>query len=509
MRGPAPATESPCRRSEPFLLTFKAATLTCSPRPRRSARSLTVTGRAVNALQTRFRALSVTVGTTARRMVSLRGAVALLAGGGGLGLLIRRQAKAGATVTEMSRLLGLQTEELVALRRAGEDQGIQANQTTIAIQRLVRRYGDAIAGSKPLRQAFKNLNVELKGQDGQLRSTYDLLGDVAEGLANTEDESLKLSRAFKLFDSEGAKFAIVIDEGRDALNRNLQALIQQRAAIEQQNERLKALDQAFTDVARTLTDEVDRAIADNAEEVNLVIRAVGDLTVAFVRLGADALPGLANLVNLLRAVPVLLRDIKRGVADLVPDFFGDFLEGFGQGFSRGFENSPFGQFFRELKKRADELEPLAPLVPGAAGAGRQLTSGEGGAAKPIPPVGPILLDFTRSVRRGGNQVTRSFASMAQANEILVQRIADSLKELRDRRSRFTISSSLAVADEGGEFQNVTAGISSSRTGVDTETGRREFRALINEINLLELAFQRLTNRGPRDLTGSVTPHLCR
>ena len=261
------------------------------------------------------------VARSARAFLSVRGAVALLVSGGGLGLLIRRQAAAGAKVTELSRLLGLQAERLISLQRAAQNEGIQIRQTNLAVQRLVRRYGDAVGGQKQLQQAFADLGVELRNADGSLRSTDDLLADVADGLAGTRDPALRLSRAFKLFDSEGARFALTLIKGSAALEEQRRQLEAHRAAVELQNEKLKALEQAFTDVGRTLTDEVQRAIAGNAEEINFLIRGVGALTATFVRFASQGGSGLQTVTNHLRILPSLINDARTAFRQLLTPVF--------------------------------------------------------------------------------------------------------------------------------------------------------------------------------------------
>ena len=351
---------------------------------RRSRRELGRLGRAANLAGRGFVALTRRVGRAARGLVSIRGAVALLAGGGGLGLLIRQQAKAGAGVVELSRLFGLQSERLISLQRAAENEGIATRQTNLAVQRLVRRYGDAVGGQKQLQQAFADLSVELRDAHGNLRTTDSLLADVADGLARTVDPSIRLSRAFKLFDSEGARFASTLVKGSVALEEQRRQLEAQRGALDRQNESLKAIDQSFTDSGRRISDALGRAVAGSEEDIRLLIVAVTDLAVAFVEMVPDVTRWGANMVATADVVAARFGIITETISGIVEGLreLDRFLDSFGTVDTSGPASFLGGGI----------TTTLAELLSGSGGGVEQARRARAAALPPVvadpPPVPP-------------------------------------------------------------------------------------------------------------------------
>jgi len=87
----------------------------------------------------------------------------------------------------------------------------------MALQRFIRRAGEAAKGTGEAKAALKDLGIQLKNNDGTLRDTRDILFDVAEGIKNTTSPAEQLRLAFKFFDSEGAALVNTLKDGRAGL----------------------------------------------------------------------------------------------------------------------------------------------------------------------------------------------------------------------------------------------------------------------------------------------------
>jgi hypothetical protein len=61
------------------------------------------------------------------------------------------------------------------------------------------------------------MGIALRDQSGNLRSSEDLLADVADALARIEDPAERVRLAFKLFDSEGVALVNLLSDGSSAL----------------------------------------------------------------------------------------------------------------------------------------------------------------------------------------------------------------------------------------------------------------------------------------------------
>jgi hypothetical protein len=140
---------------------------------------------------------------------------------GALTLAMKRNTLAaienGAAIHDNAKLYGVSAEFLQTWRYAAEQNGIQIQQSDVALQRFTRRLGEAAQGKGELLPIIKQYGIELKDAAGNTRSNVDVLGDFSELLKNTRDPAERLRIAFKLFDSEGAKLASVLADGKDGL----------------------------------------------------------------------------------------------------------------------------------------------------------------------------------------------------------------------------------------------------------------------------------------------------
>ena len=57
----------------------------------------------------------------------------------------------------------------------------------MALQRFTRRAAEAAQGTGEAKDALASMGITLRDQDGHLRRSEDLLGDVADAFARLED----------------------------------------------------------------------------------------------------------------------------------------------------------------------------------------------------------------------------------------------------------------------------------------------------------------------------------
>lgn len=138
----------------------------------------------------------------------------------GTGLLAKLSADAAKAASELEAATfrtGLTIEGLQELQHAARVAGVPMELLSTTMQRLQRRAADANAGNKGLRQSFDALGVSLTGADGKMRSTEDLLGQVADGLNKVENNADRLALAFKIFDTEGGRLLPLLSRGSEGI----------------------------------------------------------------------------------------------------------------------------------------------------------------------------------------------------------------------------------------------------------------------------------------------------
>lgn len=117
----------------------------------------------------------------------------------------------GDRIAKMSRRLGVAVEELSNLGRAAERSGVSAQQFEVAMQRLIRKTGDAATGLGEAQQAFARFGIDAKAfaelglEDKflKLAAAFQAIGDDERGLSALQ----------KLVDSEGLAIVPFLKEG--------------------------------------------------------------------------------------------------------------------------------------------------------------------------------------------------------------------------------------------------------------------------------------------------------
>jgi hypothetical protein len=121
-----------------------------------------------------------------------------LAGGatvGGLTALIDRSISAANAIGKTADTIGVGVEALQELRFAAKASGIEQQTLDMALQRFTRRAAEAAQGTGEAKDALAQLGIALRDQDGHLRSSEDLLGEVADAFASKTRPSGCASRS--------------------------------------------------------------------------------------------------------------------------------------------------------------------------------------------------------------------------------------------------------------------------------------------------------------------------
>lgn len=122
----------------------------------------------------------------------------------------------GDSLDKIGTKLGILPEKLNAIRYAGGINGIDERTIDMALQRMVRRAGQAAEGTGEAVDALKKLNIEAKmfsnlSPDEQLKL-------IADRLATVENHGQKMVIMFKMFDSEGVSMINLLKNGSGYLD---------------------------------------------------------------------------------------------------------------------------------------------------------------------------------------------------------------------------------------------------------------------------------------------------
>jgi hypothetical protein len=124
-------------------------------------------------------------------------------------------------VSKFSQRIGVSTQFLSELGFVADKTGVVVSQMQIGFQRATRRVSEFVqTGAGPAADVLADLEargVRLTNPGGGLKSIEDLLPDLADYFRDLGDDTLKVRKAFQLFDSEGVSLVNILNLGADGL----------------------------------------------------------------------------------------------------------------------------------------------------------------------------------------------------------------------------------------------------------------------------------------------------
>lgn len=120
-------------------------------------------------------------------------------------------------VLELSQSTGISTEMLSQLELAATTSGTTLEELAKSTAKLSKNQMAAAQGSKAQSDAFDRLGISATNADGTLRSTDEVLLDVADKFSKMKDGATKAALAQEFFGKSGAKLIPFLNMGRDGI----------------------------------------------------------------------------------------------------------------------------------------------------------------------------------------------------------------------------------------------------------------------------------------------------
>ena len=174
---------------------------------------------------------------------------------------------------------------LANFQRAALDAGVGTEQLSKALTKLNVGLTDAAGGDKKAAAAFQTLGISVKDASGQIRSSDEVLKDVADRFSQYADGAKKSALAAALFGEKvGPQMVALLNQGRAGLegyNQVTQETIDRAKELQSQFDKLGANTQK---VAYQLVGLLAPALNEVLDRFNRAITATGDWDVALNRL---------------------------------------------------------------------------------------------------------------------------------------------------------------------------------------------------------------------------------
>lgn len=141
------------------------------------------------------------VGDVFREVTALGRKLLWIGGAGAAALygLVSSFAHAGEELVRLSGKLNVTVEGLQELQHWAKQNEVEAGVLEKSLGFMNRGLGQAAHGGGKLKDAFRRLDIELKGPDGKLRSIEELLPEVADKLNSLDDEGKRTALTMDIF----------------------------------------------------------------------------------------------------------------------------------------------------------------------------------------------------------------------------------------------------------------------------------------------------------------------
>lgn len=116
---------------------------------------------------------------------------------------------------KMGAKLGIPVEALSQLQHAADMDDVSLDSLSTGLRKLAQNM--TTVGNGPAQQALAQLGVNARDASGKLRSTQDVLGDVADKFAHLHDSAGKTALAMAIFGKSGSDLIPLLNEGRAGL----------------------------------------------------------------------------------------------------------------------------------------------------------------------------------------------------------------------------------------------------------------------------------------------------
>lgn len=247
---------------------------------------------------------------------------AFVAGGLGLGYLVKSTIDAEDHLNDLSKKTGIAADTLGGIGFAAQQSGGDLDSAAAAAGKLNKSLAEAAAGNAQAAEAFKVLGINVKDATGATKSADTVLAEIADKFAGYADGPEKAALALRIFGKAGADIIPLLDDGGRALQDNIayykrySGVTQETAqASDQFNDtltKIKLLSGAF---GKTLTAELLgplQALADlwlknkeNGDQFHGVATTIVEVikgTAIAVAYGAESFYGYARSIAIVAVV---------------------------------------------------------------------------------------------------------------------------------------------------------------------------------------------------------------
>lgn len=126
---------------------------------------------------------------------------------------------AADALDNLSQKTGIAVDELSRLQYAAKINEVSAEDLNSGLAKLARSVGEAGKGTGDAAKAFTAMGVNIKDANGNLRSSTDILYDVADAFSSYREGIEKTNLAQAIFGKSGDAYVNLLTQGRDGIKK--------------------------------------------------------------------------------------------------------------------------------------------------------------------------------------------------------------------------------------------------------------------------------------------------
>lgn len=132
---------------------------------------------------------------------------------------VKSAANLGDELYKTSQRVGVAVSELSALKYAADMSGTSLQGMVVGLRNLSRVTIEAAQGGKQAQDAFQQIGIQIRNDDGTLKDNNTLLGDIADKFKAMPDGAEKTALAMELMGRSGTEMIPMLNEGRAGLEK--------------------------------------------------------------------------------------------------------------------------------------------------------------------------------------------------------------------------------------------------------------------------------------------------
>ena len=267
------------------------------------------------------RSMTASIERTQRTMRNMARGVIVLAGVGGLGLLIKRTMDSIDATAKLSDRLEIGTEDLVAIQHAAKIMGVETAGVNKALETMVRRLGEVRQGTGEAKKSLDLLG--LSADEMATKSNVDNLKLIADRLQTLPTIADKAVAAYQIFGRQGQVMLNLLMQGgkgiedmrkeADRLGITFSRL--DAAKVEEANDAITRTKAAFKGMAQDVTIVLAPMIEGIANSITAWATSSESARDGILSSIEDMVSGIAEFGKQLDAIPIKWKAFQAGMAE--------------------------------------------------------------------------------------------------------------------------------------------------------------------------------------------------